>query len=85
MYYWVCPKGKRNKHGEIVSDFKTMMHYYFLFSGGNNDAEIYSIGSDQNIAESFLEIYHKYRDARDKIEKDCVDKLRIPFEVNDNN
>ena len=42
--YWVCPKGKREKYGEIVDNFKSMMHYYFLFSDGDDTAEIYVSG-----------------------------------------
>ena len=60
--YWVCPKGKRDKYGEIVDNFKSMMHYYFLFSDCDDKAEIYVSGSrnDINVADKFLEIFNKY-------------------------
>lgn len=81
--YWVCPKGKRDKYGEIVDNFKSMMHYYFLFSDGDDKAEIYVAGSRNNInvADKFLEIFNKYYDMMEELKNDCINKLAIPFEI----
>ena len=81
--YWVCPKGKRDKYGKIVDNFKSMMHYYFLFSDGDDKAEIYVSGSrnDINMADKFLEIFNKYYDMNEELKNDCINKLAIPFEI----
>ena len=81
--YWICPKGKRDKHGEIVYDFKSMMHYYLLFSDGDDKPEIYVLGSvdDVNIADEFLKIINKYYDMMEELKDDCINKLGIPFEI----
>ena len=81
--YWVCPKGKRGKYGKIVDNFKSMMHYYFLYSDGDDKAEIYLSGSrnDVNMADKFLKIFNKYHDMREELKNDCINKLAIPFEI----
>ena len=81
--YWICPKGKRDKYGEIVYDFKSMMHYYLLFSDGDDKPEIYVLGSidDVNIADEFLKIFNKYYDMMEELKDDCINKLGIPFEI----
>lgn len=83
--YWVCSKGERDKYGKIVDNFKSMMHYYFLFSHGNDRAEIYVTGSrdNVNIADKFLKIFNKYYDMKEELKNDCIDKLGIPFENDD--
>ena len=81
--YWVCPKGKREKCGKIVDNFKSMMHYYFLYSDGDDKAEIYLSGSrnDVNMADKFLKIFNKYHDMREELKNDCINKLGISFEI----
>ena len=81
--YWVCPKGKREKCGKIVDNFKSLMHYYFLYSDGDDKAEIYVSGSrnDVNMADKFLKIFNKYHDMREELKNDCINKLAIPFEI----
>ena len=81
--YWVCPKGKREKCGKIVDNFKSMMHYYFLYSDCDDKAEIYVSGSrnDVNMADKFVNIFNKYHDMREELKNDCINKLAIPFEI----
>ena len=74
---------KEEKYGKIVDNFKSMMHYYFLYSDGDNKAEIYLSGSrnDVNMADKFLKIFNKYYDMREELKNDCINKLAIPFEI----
>ena len=77
------PESKREKCGKIVDNFKSMMHYYFLYSDGDDKAEIYVSGSrnDVNMADKFLKIFNKYHDMREELKNDCINKLAIPFEI----
>ena len=73
----------RVQYGEIVDNFKSMMHYYFLYSDGDDKAEIYVSCSrnDINMADKFLKIFNKYHDMREELKNDCINKLSIPFEI----
>ena len=80
MNYWVCSKGEKDKHGTIVSNFMSMLHYYLLYTHGNDKAEIYAVGYDENLTERFLKIARRYWEMEDELEKLVVDNFNIPLE-----